>query len=52
MSKAATVVELWFFVRNRKKYWLLPLLAALLLVASLLIASQSPILAPFVYTLF
>ena len=43
--------ELWAFLRVRKKYWLLPLLIALLLFACLLVLSGSAA-APFIYTLF
>ena len=43
--------ELWDFLRANKKWWLLPILLALLLVAVLVLASGSA-LAPFIYPLF
>jgi hypothetical protein len=45
------VTELWAFLRVRKRYWLLPLLIALLLIAAL-IAVSGTALAPFIYTIF
>jgi len=44
--------ELWAFMRVRKKWWLLPLIAVLLLVGSLLVFAQGSALAPFIYTIF
>ena len=45
-------VELWRFLRARKKFWLLPLLAVLFLVGTLLVLAQGSAIAPFLYTLF
>lgn len=39
-------------MRARKKYWLMPLILALLTVASLVVIAESSVLAPFIYTLF
>jgi hypothetical protein len=44
--------ELWAFMRERKKLWLLPILVLLLLVAGLLVMAQGSALAPFIYTIF
>jgi hypothetical protein len=44
--------ELWSFLRARKKFWLAPLLAIMLLVGGLLILAQGSAVAPFIYTLF
>jgi hypothetical protein len=43
--------EFWTFLRQNKKWWLLPILAVLLLFGLLIVASATP-LAPFIYTLF
>ncbi|MBY0451985.1 MAG: hypothetical protein K2P92_03045 [Bdellovibrionaceae bacterium] len=40
------------FLMNRKKYWLLPVLAAMLLIGFLITFSQGTAVAPFIYTLF
>jgi hypothetical protein len=46
------IKEFWEFLRVRKKYWLLPILAVLLLFGGLLILSQGSAVAPFIYTIF
>ena len=46
------LAELWLFLRLRKKLWLLPILAALVLFGGLVILTQGSAVAPFVYTLF
>ena len=46
------IKELWTFMKVRKKFWLLPIIAALLLLGSLLILAQGSAVAPFIYTLF
>jgi Family of unknown function (DUF5989) len=40
------------FLRQRKKYWLLPMIVVALLVGALLVFAQGSALAPFIYTLF
>ncbi len=52
MGKFSILVELWEFLRVRKKMWLLPLLVFLLLIGILIIFSESSAVAPFIYTLF
>ncbi len=44
--------DLWGFLKTRKKFWLLPLLMALLLIGAVLILSSGSAVAPFIYTLF
>lgn len=46
------IAELWAFMRERKKWWLLPIIAVMLLVGSLLVLAQGSVLAPFIYTIF
>ena len=48
----ALLKELWAFLRIRKKFWLLPLVAVMLFVGALLVLTQSSALAPFIYTIF
>jgi|TARA_B110000027_G_scaffold39076_1_gene43169 hypothetical protein len=40
------------FVKERKKYWLIPILIILVLFGGLIILSQGSAIAPFIYTLF
>jgi hypothetical protein len=49
---AGVVRELWLFLKERKKWWLLPILVVMLLVGSLLVFAQGSALAPFIYTIF
>ncbi|MBI1934247.1 hypothetical protein HYS30_01140 [Candidatus Peregrinibacteria bacterium] len=51
MSKLSILVDLWLFLRIRKKWWLLPILLVIVLFGLLLIFAQNSILAPFIYTL-
>lgn len=44
--------ELWAFMRERKKLWLLPIVAILVLSGALLVAVQGSALAPFIYSIF
>lgn len=44
--------ELWHFFRMRKKWWLLPIVVILILVAVFVVVGYSPVIAPFIYTLF
>jgi len=46
------VKEFCLFMKDRKKFWLLPIIAALALVTSLLVLAQGSAVAPFIYTLF
>ncbi len=50
-TEANIVVEFIAFVSERKKWWLVPVFAFLLLVG-LLSALSGSALAPFIYTLF
>ena len=42
----------WAYMRERKKWWLVPVIVVLLLVGALLIFAQGSALAPFIYTIF
>jgi len=44
--------DLWGFMRERKKFWLAPLIATLLLLGVLIAMAQYSEVAPFIYTLF
>jgi len=44
--------ELWGFMKERKKWWLLPVILAMILVGTLLLFAQGSALAPFIYTIF
>ena len=46
------VAEFWGFMKERKKFWLLPIVLVLMLFSILIVFTQGSALAPFVYTLF
>lgn len=46
------VLELWAFMKERKKFWLLPIFLVLLLLGALIVLTQGSAVAPFIYTLF
>jgi hypothetical protein len=44
--------DLWAFMRERKKFWLAPIILVMLLLGALIVFAQGSALAPFIYTLF
>jgi len=44
--------EFWAYFSARKKWWLAPVLLALLVMGGLLILAQGSAVAPFIYTIF
>ncbi len=50
-SQRSLVSEFLGFLKQNRKFWLLPLIVVMLLLAGLLILSQGAA-APFIYTLF
>ena len=46
------LVDMWAFLKIRKKFWLAPIIVVLLLLGMLIIVTQSSAVAPFIYTLF
>ena len=46
------LIDLWGFMKARKKFWLAPIILMLLLLGALIVLSQGSAVAPFIYTLF
>lgn len=46
------MVELWTFLRVRKKFWLIPVICMMAVFGGLVVLSNGSVIAPFVYTLF
>ena len=44
--------EFWEFLRERKKYWLLPIIVVLAFFGIIIVLSQGSAVAPFIYTIF
>lgn len=44
--------DLWLFMKERKKFWLLPVIIVLIILAILIVFGGASAIAPFIYTLF
>lgn len=45
-------LELWRFMRARKKYWLVPILFVMIIFGGLVVLTHGSVIAPMIYTLF
>ncbi|MEC4676504.1 MAG: DUF5989 family protein [Nitrospirota bacterium] len=52
MSKLSVLVEVWDFLRERKKWWIAPIVVFLVLLGALIVFTQGSAVAPFIYALF
>ncbi|MBK9516623.1 MAG: hypothetical protein IPO09_04555 [Anaeromyxobacter sp.] len=52
MSKLRIVADYLGFLRQQKKWWVLPIVLFLLLFGALIVLTQGSALAPFIYALF
>lgn len=46
------LIDIWLFMKERKKFWLAPLIIVLLLIGFLIAFVGSSAIAPFIYTIF
>jgi hypothetical protein len=46
------LIDLWLFMKERKKFWLAPVIIILLLLGLLIVFGGSSAIAPFIYTIF
>lgn len=46
------IVELWLFMKERKKFWLLPIIVMMAVFGGLVVLSEGSVIAPFIYTIF
>ena len=46
------LIDLWLFMKERKKYWLAPIIIVMLLLGVLIVLAEGSAVAPFIYTLF
>lgn len=51
-ERTGLLVEFWDFLKHNKKWWLLPILIVLVLIAALALLASNPAAAPFIYPLF
>jgi len=50
--KIGILKELWGFMMERKKWWLLPIVIVLVLLGLIIVLTEGSAVAPFIYTLF
>lgn len=46
------ILEIWDFLKERKVWWLSPIIFMLILVGALIIFGQSSPISPFIYSMF
>ena len=46
------ILQLWQFMKERKKFWLLPIIVMLVVLSGLVFLTAGSAVAPFIYTLF
>ena len=46
------LIDIWDYLKIRKKYWLAPLIITTVLMGALLVFTQGSVIAPFIYTIF
>jgi hypothetical protein len=46
------LTDLWAFMRERKKFWLGPIILVMILLGALIVFAPGSALAPFIYTIF
>ncbi|MCB0600809.1 MAG: hypothetical protein KDC28_06260 [Saprospiraceae bacterium] len=47
-----SILDLFRFIKERKKYWLIPIIVILLLLGLFIVIGGSGPLAPFIYSIF
>jgi len=52
MANPGLIREFFEFLKERKRYWIMPILVMLGLFSALIVFTESSALAPFVYALF
>ena len=46
------LAELLEFIRERKKYWMLPIFILLVMFGGIIVLTKGSVVTPFIYTLF
>ena len=52
MAKLKIIAEYLEFLKENKKWWLMPIVISLLLLGLLIVLTKGSALAPFIYTIF
>jgi len=48
----SAIGDLWGFLKERKKWWLGPIVLTMVLLSALIVLTQGSAVAPFIYALF
>ncbi|MCG8403906.1 MAG: DUF5989 family protein [Phycisphaerales bacterium] len=51
-ERIGLAAEFWDFLKHNKKWWLIPILAAIVVIGVLALMATNPAAAPFIYPLF
>ena len=46
------LIDIWSFMRERKKFWLFPIIMWLVLLGGMIVLTSGSVMAPFIYTIF
>lgn len=46
------LIDLWSFMRERKKFWLAPIIVIMVLLGAVIVLTQGSVVAPFIYALY
>ena len=52
MANQSIIFEFWEFLKFRKRFWLMPIVFVLVLLGTLIVFTESSVIAPFIYALF
>ena len=52
MASHGIATEIWSYMRERKKFWLAPVILLMLMVGAVLVFAQGSAMAPFIYAIF
>lgn len=52
MANTSLLVEVWLYLKERKKWWLAPLLLLMILAGAIMALANGSVLAPFIYSIF
>lgn len=52
MGKFQILKEFWEFLKSRRKFWLIPVVAVLLILSVFVVLAESSAIAPFIYAIF
>jgi hypothetical protein len=52
MNKLTIILELFEFIIENKKWWLMPIVILLILFGTLIVLAEGSAIAPFIYAIF